>query len=306
VSAISTSGWLRERLARPARRLSLRELADSFFHGTITVEIGLSSRRRLDLRLPGRLRGALGRVLLRSASAAARDQQPCPWTPPCALDVLMGRHGEAESGIAIPPPWLLRVARNELGLTVSLTVIGFATDWIEVAAEALVTALREGDVLGPGSSLEPTSRVTTMHDGIAVPESATRALLTFETPLSLRSGPSGTAGSGSLLPSLFRRLNGLARWQDAELVTEERRAIAAILPGSAVHRLDREPPEGWFRRSMRQQRTLPVDTVGRPVLLLTGPNVPLVLPALTLGELCHAGARPSLGLGRYRLEVGQH
>jgi hypothetical protein len=305
VTAAAPPGWLRARLATPAARAGLPALAEGFFHGIVRVEARAGAPFANDPALPGRLRGALGRVLLRSASPEARAERPCPWTPPCALDVLMGRHGEAEPGLAIPPPWVLRARAAGPGLVVELVLFGFATDWIEAAAEALVTALREGEVLGPGAALEPAARTVAMLDGLPAPAPAptTRAaLLEFETPLSLRSGPVGAAGPTSLLPSLLRRLAGLARWQDADLAREERDGLAAAARRLRVTCLDQRAQASWLRRSARQRRTVPVDPVGMPVVLLEGELAPL-LPALALGELCHVGARASLGLGRYRLHT---
>jgi len=102
-----------------------------------------------DPALPDRLRGMLGRALMEGASAEALACRPCPWQPPCALDLLFGDHGALLSGrLSMPRPFVLSVEPfpqdNDDRLTLRLSLFGFATDWAEAVAETLVRGLRGG------------------------------------------------------------------------------------------------------------------------------------------------------------------
>lgn len=55
-----------------------------------------------------RLRGAVGNILLRAASPEARRRQPCPWDPPCTLDVFFGRRKQT-AGLELPKPFVMGI-----------------------------------------------------------------------------------------------------------------------------------------------------------------------------------------------------
>lgn len=132
---------LRQRLAAPLDHATADDLLARWFQADIVVRLGpgLTPDRITDPRLPGRLRGALGDALLAGASAEARAEQPCPWDPPCALDVLWGETGTMRRGVEIPRPFVIRVDPDPPdGARVTLSLFGFATDWAEGVADALV------------------------------------------------------------------------------------------------------------------------------------------------------------------------
>ncbi len=308
---------LAERLLHPAETVALAELPARWFHQTVEVVVAGRGERAGDPALPGRLRGAWGAELMRAASDAALAGRPCPWDPPCALDVLMREQGRMTAGLMLPRPAVIRAERRGRDLVVRLTLFGFACDWIEAAAEALVAALRQGDPLraaGPGGR-DPAESVTVIRarrllsaEGLSVPAAAAAAELTLVTPLQLRRGTeTAFDGLGSLVASLGNRISGLARWQDCAVAADWRGLVAF----AENLRCDAElRPVRWMRWSGRQGgRAIPMDGLIGRIVIDGGPGNgpggglgPLV-PLLALGATAHAGSHAALGLGAYDLTL---
>lgn len=59
-----------------------------------------------------RFRGALGRVLGESASAAALAGQACSFDPACGFDLFHNSQGQLRLGYEIPKPYILRSDRQ--------------------------------------------------------------------------------------------------------------------------------------------------------------------------------------------------
>ncbi|MBB4285425.1 CRISPR system precrRNA processing endoribonuclease RAMP protein Cas6 [Roseospira goensis] len=307
---------LRQRLAAPLDHATADDLLARWFQAEIVARLGpgLSPDRITDPRLPGRLRGALGDALLEGASAEARAEQPCPWDPPCALDVLWGETGSVRRGVEIPRPFVIRVDPDPPdGGRVTLSLFGFATDWAEGVADALVRALRGG--LGGGAdgarlTLEPRHRaiVTPEPPAPVMPEVVEPGLgvvaLTVRTPLVLRRRSALVLDPLALLTSLSRRAEGFARWHDTALTVDgdalAETASALTLDGQGLS------PAGWTRGSARQPgRSIPVTgVVGR--LVLRGPPEALARAGalLALGSRFGAGGHAAQGMGRYDIDRG--
>ncbi len=313
--------WLRARLHDPCEAVSLAGLAERWVQADITLET--TSRpptaNAADPALPDRLRGMLGRALMEGASAEAIAGRPCPWQPPCALDLLFGDHGALLSGrLAMPRPFVLAATPPEgtgtESLVLRLSLFGFATDWAETVAEALVRALRGGVAL-TGAERRP---VETRHrsirfvpppplpldpgggDALAGAPPADDDLLVrlrFDSPLCIRREKGGPMTPRTLLMGLCNRLAGLARWHDARL--EEDWPALAARAGRCQVLVEDMRRLTWTRASGRQkQGNIPVSgLLGE--MVLRGPLGPL-LPALALGQACGTGAHVALGLGRFR------
>ncbi len=295
------------RLLRPARIVALAELPGQWFHSVVVVRCRGARSLAADPGLAGTLRGAWGEQLKATASAEAVAGQPCPWRPPCALDVLFRTQGRITPALEIPKPYVLALLADGADLAVRLTVFGFATDWTEMAADALVRACRA--VTLRGQPLDVTDRWYWSEDGIALDAPPPALVLAFATPLQIRprewarGAARGEDEAGfdfaMLVASLGNRISGLSRWQDAA-VEADFRALKAEAGALAVRLLE-HVPDRWLRFSRRQGQWIPM--VGRRlVVCIEGDLVPL-LPLLAIGETCHAGSHASLGLGRYSMLV---
>lgn len=296
------------RLAAPAGMVGLADLPDRWFHADIVALCrpprgwGVGDLVH-DPAFPGRLRGAWGRQLLTTASAAARLGGPCPWSPPCAYDPLF-RERPALKGLETPKPYVI-TADPAPGcpdrMALRLTLFGFATDWLESAADAWILALRGGVAMPNGlhAALEPLDRRVTIHEGLTPPPPPAAAILRFVTPLCLRRGGATHGEVGSLFASLGNRLSGLSRWQDSTLAADWRglkqHAATLTIDAAALR------PMAWQRHSARQGDTsIRMEGLRGPIAL-SGDLAPL-WPLLTLGVLTHAGSHAAQGLGRYTLE----
>jgi hypothetical protein len=298
---------LAHRLLTPARRLDLAALTAAWFTSCVELRCRDVAGLARDPAVPGKLRGALGAALAMTASTEARAGHPCPWQPPCALDVLFRRQGRITPGLELPKPYVLALFPDGADLVLRLTLFGLATDWTEMVAEALVRALR--GPLSLGASLAIVDRRYWSEEGVGVPEARSALIMAFATPLQLRprrraadEAGAGEGGFVSLMMSLGNRLSGLARWHDA-LLEADWQALKAQAAGLEVRPLTRVPV-GWQRYSRRQRRWIPAAGV-ETVLLVQGeldPAGPL-LHLLVLGESAHVGSHATLGQGRYELLV---
>lgn len=298
-------GGLSGRLLSPARRIALADLPAQWFHSMIEVRCRGGRPLAADPKFAGAVRGAWGAQLKATASAEAIAGDACRWQPPCALDVFFRTQDWITPALEIPKPYVPALLAEGADLLVRLTLFGFATDWTEAAAEALVRGCRE--LSWRGRRLEVTDRRYWSEDGIAVCDAPATVVLAFETPLEIRS--KNTAGLAdrkpfdltTLVATLGNRVSGLARWQDAA-VDADFRALKEQAAALRVQVLE-QPPARWRRISRRQGQWIPM--AGRqPVGLIEGRLADL-MPLLAIGETCHAGSHASLGLGRYALLLPQ-
>jgi hypothetical protein len=294
------------RLTAPVRDCGIEELCESWFSTDIRVTIASAAKLVSDPGLPGRLRGAFGAQLLEAASAEAAAGHPCPWSPPCAFDMLFRKQGRMEPGFDFPGPWVMLLDISGQDLIVTLRLLGFAGDYAAPAAEALVTAIRSRLDL-PGKSgffvpgREVKSRSVKARSRLEIPDSPQTVELEFLTPVVL-SGISPLEYPVSLLSSMVVRASGLARWHDLCLVTD-RDALRASLNAAAFEWSDTQRVD-WRRGSNRQDKAVPMSGyLGS--LSISGPQEALknLLPILVLGEETLIGADVAFGCGRYRLRT---
>lgn len=307
VADTETDNPLRQRLAEPVQRIDLAQAVDHWHHVRIRIRCVGGGDLARDMRTAARIRGALGRQLAESASTQARRGLPCPWTPPCTLDMLFGQHGKLAGGLPVPKPYVIAVADRDGDLEAELTLFGFAGDLAEAAAEALVRGLRTGLNEGDPDQaryrpLEIADRSMTSFDGVPLIDAGpnTILLVSMETPLSIRSsGVVKPPDFGELVSSLTARIQGLARWQDAMLMADW---PALVEEGRRVpcHTVALGQVEHWMRGSTRQNRSFVIG--GGHASWLVDTLSPDLHRLLTLGQTTGAGGRTALGLGRFQVE----
>jgi hypothetical protein len=289
---------LRRRLAEPSRVMDLQDLCDDCHRVEIVVGCVGGADLAADPRCPGWVRGALGGQLQQAASPDSLAGRPCPWSPPCLLDVLFGGHGKFRGGADIPKPYVIAVWPDRGNLMVRLTLFGFVADLAEATAEALVRGLRHGLIVdGTRREMDIQDRRLTVHDRAEIPDGVI-VMLRLHTPLAVRHGDHAVdADFADLVSSLTTRIRGMARWHDADIVTDWP-ALIQLARTTRVH-VTQESRSTWTRGSRRQDRTIPM--AGKTASWLIDSPAPDLRRLLALGTATHAGGRAALGLGRYSL-----
>jgi len=292
---------LAQDLCRPAARVPLDALADHWRLARLEACIPGHGVLARNFVLMNRIRGAFGRRLMEGASREALAGQPCPWRPPCTLDVLfreqarVGKHG-------LPKPFTLSLDRHGRDLLVRLALLGFAMDWAAAAAQALVAALRhdidwrghaDGNFL-PRPEVESFAIAEAGIPGLA--REAT--VLRFVTPLDA-SGDDPLDRPATIIGRLARRVDLMSRWMGVE-VDADWPLLARLWNGLDYHSAGLRRAAGLPRRSGRNGNSFSQALV-EGELSIAGPLDP-IRPILVVGQSCHAGRGATHGLGRYVLE----
>ena len=290
---------LSERLLYPERTVDLGELASMWSDARVSAVIPGHAVLANDVVLLRRIRGALGRELLRSASPEAIAGIACPWQPPCALDVLFREQGRVGAR-GIPKPFVLAATRRNQDLIVSVTLFGFDVDWAPAVAHALTAVLAHRIAWRdqrPGVFLPPArvGQVTTVgFEGIEPLTVRTEMALEFATPMVDEDGDL-LDRPAMILTRLAWRIAALAPWQGVEFVDHEGR-LRAEIDGLSCDvtrlRLHTVP-----RRSGRAGRRFEVPTlVGALGIVDPTPGLGLLL---AIGQRTHVGKGIVEGFGRY-------
>lgn len=281
--------------------VSLEQLAAQWQMARISLRIPQAAAFCSDQNLLGKVRGAWGRALAQSASAAALAGQPCDWAAPCAYDLFFNTHGGILNGVSLPKPFVMATDPDSADLILTITLFGLASNWAGEAAEAMVRALRGGlDLRGDRKQLlDVTDRDIGLSIGQTLPGPMAGAIAQFLTPFQMREGADLHVKPGSLLKSLALRLSGLARWQGGSLALdlEALKAEAEDLDARSVWQDDRV--QMWMRGSVAQGRKIPV--AGLTGALVLPPLSAQVAGILSMGCHTHAGSKLSIGMGRYVL-----
>lgn len=287
---------LAARLAEPAVDVSLTELAAQW--RTTSLRLLCAPPQPVDpgIWLAHALRGAWGNVLMRRFTAA----RPSPFPRPSAFDVFFRAHARITPRRQVPKPYVFAVERRGPNIEVVLTLFGFADYWRPDAGAALVEAVETGITVAEGKRLRSPWTIVSadwwQREGLEYAVDVPFLVVVLQTPW--RSGPRDALGTRleEFPMSLLERASGLARWHDCRLQADwsgwrtqsnRTRFFNVALHGAA-----------WTRHSSRQSgRSIPEKglighfAIDRPIDDL--------LPALAIGQTCHAGAEASLGLGRF-------
>lgn len=301
-------GEIRQRLDNPSMVVDLVHLAAHWHRQTVQWRLpGLAALAR-DPALVGRIRGAFGQRLIQAASAEAIAGRPCNFDPPSAFEAVWRKQGRLAPGYEHSAPFVIGIDPHAGALHVSLTVFGFATEWMPAIVETMTCALQHDvDWAGETRLFVPdiciAGRSFYAQDGIDIAaEPAMAMALDFVSPLAL-TGADPRIKPASLIIGLARRIAALARWQDLLLSDP---AIDALCAGARLLSYDFEDFQEvrWRRGSKRQDRWIPMHGY-LCRLIISGENaVPPDLDLLIrLGATCHIGADVAFGCGRYEISV---
>jgi len=297
-------GELADRLAHPSRVLDLDGLAASWSWVRLAARVRGHGHLVHDMTLLRRLRGGLGRVLMRGASEDALAGRPCPWEPACALDVFFREQGRTGAH-GIPKPFVLWTDRRGDDLSVGMSLFGMAMDWAPVMALALPEVLRDGiDWAGLSQGrFTPLPAI----DGVLVAEGGALPMvedrlggvsLRFLTPMNAE-GDDPLDRPSTVLARLARRIEGMARWQEAALDVD----WPAL--GRLWLTLDYDTTSLVARRMQRRSgqagRRFGVDTVEGTLRVANAPAS--LAPLLRIGTVIHVGKGAAEGYGRFRADA---
>jgi hypothetical protein len=301
-----TVGEIGARLDAPQEVVTPTDLAAIWRRGIVTFRLRGLAPLIVDVGLAGRIRGALGNRLALSASAPALSDRPCPWNPPCAFEALWRKQGRLNSGFEHAGPWVLDLDVVRGDLVVTLTLFGFANDWLAAAVEAMAATLAH-DVDWRGMTnlfvprIEIVGRRVVETSGVAPQPLATRFTLDFLTPLAL-TGVDPRQRPAALLTGLGQRLEALARWHDVTLGPAFERLALSARVRDLDYRFSNCDIVSWVRGSRRQDRAIPMrglmGTMEISGVSSTDTELGLLL---ALGATCHIGADVAFGCGRYSL-----
>lgn len=301
-------GEIGVRLDKPERVVDIAALCGIWRRGIVTHRLRGLAHLAPDVGLLGRIRGAFGTRLASAASSQALDGHPCPWNPPCAFEPLFRKQGRMSDGFDHASPWTIAIDPRRGDLEVTLTVFGFANEFLAAVAEDMTAALRH-DVDWRGRTslfvpkIEIAGRRVVETEGIAAPPQADRFVLDFVSPLAI-TGNDPRAKPASLITGLGQRLESLARWHDVTLGDELERRTLAPLARSLEYNFVEYDVVKWTRGSQRQARAIPMSgLVGRLEIAGTTARDPRFGAMLALGATCNLGADAAFGCGRYELTI---
>lgn len=274
------------------------QLAASWFDQTLSLRLGGAARFARQGDLAHHLRRSFGGALGAGASpecAATHPPSPCPWEPPCALDVFFREQLRVE-GDGLPKPFVTLIHTDGADLIAGLRVFGFATDWIPTVEHAFTDALRHRLPWKKLGSTPPpvTDRVLETCEGLAMDTPPTAVALDWLTPLDAEK-IDPVERAASVLTRLHRRLDGLARWHDSRLAPLDEGAVAYWQAMAQPTLTKRSILQVHARQAQRTD-------VAEGAMALHGDLAPF-WAMLRLGERCFVGRGAARGQGRYRLRA---
>ncbi|MBB4302857.1 hypothetical protein GGD81_001893 [Rhodobium orientis] len=303
-----TGQALNSALARGVRPASLSELAAIWQTDVVAIDLAGMAGFAATPSIGNKLRGALGQVLLESASDAVRDRRPCTWPRTSTAEIFFGtrptiRLGDHSSEIAKPYVLEALVAKDG-ALRVRLAVFGAARERTDAVADALVAAMRQSvkwrELARDGSLFVPKSvepvKVIVFRDQALVPLTCptSKLKLVFLTPIDAERGNVLTSPT-LILERIVRRTALMAPWYGLSLAEEYDTLIEAARAVAIedVQMTSVEcPAQGGHRWA---------NALSPPVSMALSCPIEQIQAALLIGEVIHVGRGASLGLGRYHI-----
>lgn len=296
------------RLVRDARPATIYELANRWRMLDITVRLPGMAAFSAAHDLGNKLRGALGSVLLKSASKAVAHRLPCNWGYTSTAEVFFGRRpmvclGGHSSEISKPFVFAWKSDRSG-ALVIRLRIFGFACERAAAVADALIVAIKEKvawremakEIASRApDAIEPTVDIPEKRIGLTpIPSIPRQAELCFQTPVDADRGDA-LANPRILLHRIVRRTALLAPWHglSIEKCYEDIVAMAELVPidGCEVTSVC-APDFGGHRHG---------NALSPPLIVRLSDFDSSIWQGLRIGEVAHIGRGASLGLGRYRI-----
>lgn len=258
-------------------------------------------RWRDDLRLQdghdfcGRIRGAWGWRLRRWAEAGNAEAEE-------AHRLFFPDKADGGMGQGLAPPYRIAAQRCGMELEVTLSLIGFAGRWRQIAFDALVDALAQPPGLALWAGHETGARLRLLDAywtrSASLPEDlpVSRLALAFRTPL--RIGPKDALGTSfqHMIFGLVERGMALGRWMGIHFepnLSEWRDRVKPVRFETQDLR-----PVVWDTYSSRNGRDKAAGYIG--TLRIVNPE-PSVMAMLRFGTVVHAGRAPAKGYGRFEI-----
>ncbi len=289
-------------LARPDR-VDASGLGQAWYDQSFVFRLHGAGRAPADIG--GHLRRSFLGALGRGASPAARANAPCPWDPPCALDVFGREQLRGPRGDGLPKPYVIRAWPRGADLTVELRVFGMANDWAMAAAEALVVGLREilpwRRLLPAGSGAPEVITRETHVTHLSLPPVPGSVRLVFLSPVD-GTGRDVLAEPHRLISRMIRRVDAVSRWNGVALDDETGRTLARHAAGLHYDTSALRPGRYASPNRHRQARH---DPTFSGQLTIHGDLAPL-WSILHVATRCHIGRHAVEGLGAFQIADGRH
>jgi hypothetical protein len=261
--------------------------------------------------LGNKLRGALGDVLLKSASSDVLDRAACRWSRPSTADIFYGvgekiALGDHDSAIARPFVLFANEGRNH-ALDVRLRIFGDATARAEAVFDALIAAVchkvdwqtmtRDGPRYLPSRIAPSNVKARSYTEGFKPESLSDEADMIFLAAIDADRGNPATDPS-IVLARLVRRLALIAPWFSTSLA-QEYQALMELAEQTHITIAEEcstpSPQLGGHHRA---------NTLAPPMRFHLSNIPPAFRLPLLIGERIHIGRGASMGLGRYRLIAG--
>ena len=240
-------------------------------------------------------------ALAPGASPEAQAGKPCPWEPPCALDVFL-REQLRNGGDGLPKPYVIFWQQQGPVMAVSLRIFGAACDWGQAAAEALVAGLSgilpwEKALRGQATPPQFRARHLVADPLPQVPEGPLTLRLT--SPMDDEGAKPGDRRdpAARVLSRAIRRVDAMARWQGFALAPEALHQLTESAFGihARALRLRQSQRESPNRHGQKRQSQVVSGEIDLPALPY---DLRLML---ALAGRCHLGRHTNEGLGRFEL-----
>lgn len=299
-----TGAALHQNLLQPREAAGFLGLVEAWQDEQISITLVGMAGFSNSPTLLNKVRGALGEVLLQSASAATRQRRPCTWSPTCAAEVFFGQKprlsiGKFESHI--PKPFVLSAQTQGANLLIGMKVFGFARWWVGEVAAALVVALRDyvrwknlakdNNIFVPASPDILRWKIVSGKP-VVLKQVPDEIRVEFMTPLDAERG-SPESRPQLLFERLARRQIMLARWQGIKLETDLDVLETDWL--SCAYELEFSTAKAVQGGHKFKNK------VATDVTFTVRGNLKRLMPLLVLGERTSVGRGASIGLGAYRL-----
>ncbi|MEY2943501.1 MAG: hypothetical protein RLY97_1515 [Pseudomonadota bacterium] len=291
-----TNGWLRDWVTRPMVALSVQELPLHWRICEMSFVCAKPAGFQAGDWMVRSVRGALGRIL-----AEMRNSDASKAMPASAFEGLFQTHGMVD-GVHIPKPIRLVVAVEGERIRIVIRLFGQADIWRDCVVEAMAEALRRGIGLWENGAI---LREWPMVDwywqsraSMAIPDWSGDAILRFTTPFKPGSAEVFSGDFVTNLPSLVKRVKGMARWIGADLQMEtgggetegvNRAQMQILPPGYGL---------GGFVKRGRGQGSAVVGMLGAVELRHISAEL---WPILWLGASVGAGGHAIYGFGGYEV-----